>query len=122
MKMTKFLSVVVFVTSCCVLYVYQQSEIFRLAYLGSRRQVTYNELSDKNTALNYSIKKNSSLVKIGSRISDTGEFQMPDKYRFVKVVTYSDGIKPVSQNQGKVGLLAGIFGFKREAQARTINP
>jgi hypothetical protein len=62
------------------------------------------------------------LVKIGNRINNTGEFQMPDKYRFVKVVTYSDGIKPVNRGQGKVGLLAGIFGFKREAQARTINP
>ena len=122
MKMTKFISLTVFITSCCVLYVYQQSEIFRLAYLGSRRQVTYNELFDKNTALSYNIKKSSSLVKIGNRISGTNEFQMPDKYRFVKVVTYNDGLKPVSQNQARNGLLAGIFGLKREAQARTINP
>lgn len=122
MKMTKFLSVTVFVTSCCVLYVYQQSEIFRLAYLGSKRQIVYNELSDKNTALNYNIKKGSSLVKIGSRLGSSNEFQMPDNYRFVKVVTYSDGLKPVSQNQARVGLLAGIFGLKREAQAKTINP
>jgi hypothetical protein len=122
MKMTKFISLTVFITSCCVLYVYQQSEIFRLAYLGSRRQVTYNELFDKNTALSYNIKKSSSLVKIGSRISGTNEFQMPDKYRFVKVVAYNDGLKPASQNQARVGLLAGIFGLKREAQAKTINP
>ena len=120
--MTKFISLTVFITSCCVLYVYQQSEIFRLAYLGSRRQVTYNELFDKNTALSYNIKKSSSLVKIGNRISGTNEFQMPDKYRFVKVVTYNDGLKPVSQNQARNGLLAGIFGLMREAQARTINP
>ncbi|MDD5770968.1 MAG: hypothetical protein PHO81_01835 [Candidatus Omnitrophica bacterium] len=122
MKMTRFLSLTVFITSCCVLYVYQQSEIFRLAYLGSRRQVVYNELFDKNTALSYNIKKNSSLVKIGNRLGDTGEFQMPDNYRFVKVVAYGDGLKPVSQNQAKTSLLAGIFGLKREAQAKTISP
>jgi len=122
MKITKFLSVTVFITSCCVLYVYQQSEIFRLAYLGSKRQIVYNELFDKNTALNYNIKKGSSLVKIGSRLGSSNEFQMPDNYRFVKVVAYSDGLKPVSQNQARVGLLAGIFGLKREAQAKTINP
>jgi len=122
MKMSRFLSLTVFITSCCVLYVYQQSEIFRLGYLGSRRQTTYNELLDKNTALSYNIQKSSSLVKIGNRISGTNEFQMPDKYRFVKVVTYSDGLKPVHQSQAKVGLLAGIFGVKREAQAKTINP
>jgi hypothetical protein len=122
MKMTKFLSVTVFVTSFCVLYVYQQSEIFRLAYLGSRRQSTYNELLDKNTALSYNIKKGSSLVSIGSRISGTNDFQMPDNYRFVKVVTSKGELKPANQNQGKEGLLAGIFSLKREAQAKTINP
>jgi len=123
MKMTKFFTVTVFVTSFCLLYVYQQSEIFRLAYLGSRRQVTYNELFDKNTALSYNIKKSSSLVNIGSRISGTSDFQMPDKYRFVKVVTSKDGgIRPANQNQGKEGLLAAIFSLKREAQAKTINP
>ncbi|MDD3345039.1 MAG: hypothetical protein PHO34_01185 [Candidatus Omnitrophica bacterium] len=122
MKMGKFLSITVFVTSFCVLYVYQQSEIFRLAYLGSKRQSTYKELLDKNTALSYSIKKSSSLVNIGTRISQTHDFQMPDNYRFVKVVSSKDGLRPVSQGQGREGLLAGIFSLKREAQAKTINP
>ena len=120
--MTKFLSVTVFVTSFCVLYVYQQSEIFRLAYLGSKRQSTYNELLNKNTVLSYSIKKNSSLVNIGNRINETHDFQMPDKYRFVKVVPSKDGLEPVTQGRERGGLLAGIFGFNREAQANTINP
>ena len=118
MKMTKFFSVTVFITSFCVLYVYQQSEIFRLAYVGSKKQHTYNELFDKNTALSYNIKKSSSLINIGSRISGTNDFQMPDKYRYVKVVTSRDGIKPAKQE----GLLAAIFSLKREAQAKTINP
>ena len=122
MKMTKFLSVTVFITSFCVLYVYQQSEIFRLAYLGSKRQNTYNELLDKNTAISYNIKKSSSLVNIGSQMGEANDFQMPDKYRFVKVVTSKDGLKPVSQNQGREGLLAAIFSLNREAQAKTINP
>ena len=122
MKMSKFLSVTVFVTSFCVLYVYQQSEIFRLAYLGSKKQNTYNELFDKNTALSYNIKKSSSLVNIGTRINGTSDFQMPDNYRFVKVVASKDELKSVNQNQAKAGLLAGIFSLKREAQAKTINP
>ena len=122
MKMTKFLSLTIFITSFCVLYVYQQSEIFRLAYLGSRRQNTYNELFDKNTALSYNIKKSSSLVNIGNRISQTHDFQMPDKYRFVKVVASRDGIRPVSQKEGGENLFAAIFSIKREAQAKTINP
>jgi hypothetical protein len=121
MKMTKFLSMIVFITSFCVLYVYQQSEIFRLAYLGSKRQTTYNELLDKNAALSYNIKKGSSLVSIGNRINGTNDFQMPDNYRFVKVTTSKGGFRPANQNQGSEGLLASIFSLKREAQAKTIN-
>ena len=122
MKLTKFFSAVVFITSFSVLYVYQQSEIFRLAYLGQKKQTTFNELLDKNTVLRYNIKKNSSLVNIGSRISGTNEFQMPDNYRFVKFISSRDGLKLADQNQGRTGLLARIFSLKREAQAKTINP
>lgn len=122
MRLTKFFSAVVFITSFSVLYVYQQSEIFRLAYLGQKKQAVYTELLDKNTALRYNINKSSSLVNIGARISGTGDFQMPDNYRFVKVVPSSGGLKLVDQRQGQVGLLARIFILNREAQAKTINP
>ncbi|MFA6357657.1 MAG: hypothetical protein WCY09_03190 [Candidatus Omnitrophota bacterium] len=122
MKLTKFFSTVVFITSFAVLYVYQQSEIFRLAYLGQKKQASYTELLDKNTALRYNINKNSSLVKIGGRINEGSEFQMPDNYRFVKFVSSKEGLRLADQNQNKEGLLARIFSLKREAQAKTINP
>ncbi|MDD5097574.1 MAG: hypothetical protein PHU59_03710 [Candidatus Omnitrophica bacterium] len=122
MRMTKFFSVVVFITSFSVLYVYQQSEIFRLAYLGQKKQATFNELLDKNTALRYNIRKNSSLVAIGNRINSSKEFQMPDNYRYVKFISSRDGLKLADQNQSREGLLARIFSLKREAQAKTINP
>ncbi len=122
MRLTKFLSITVFITSFSVLYVYQQSEIFRLAYLGQKKQITFNELLDKNTALRYNIKKNSSLVNIGNRISGTNEFQMPDNYRFVKFISSRNGLKLADQNQSRESLLARIFSLKREAQAKTINP
>lgn len=122
MKLTKFVSAVVFVTSFSVLYVYQQSEIFRLAYLGQKKQAVWTELLDKNTALRYNINKSSSLVNIGTRISETSDFQMPDNYRFVKFVSSKEGLKLADQNQNREGLLARIFSLKREAQAKTINP
>jgi len=122
MKLTKFLSAVVFVTSFSVLYVYQQSEIFRLAYLGQKKQAVFTELLDKNTALRYNINKSSSLVSIGNRINQDADFQMPDNYRFVKFVASGDGLKVADQNQNREGLLARIFSLKREAQAKTINP
>jgi hypothetical protein len=122
MRLTKFFSTVVFITSFSVLYVYQQSEIFRLAYLGQKKQAIFTELLDKNTALRYNINKGSSLVNIGARISDTNDFQMPDNYRFVKFIPSSRGLKLADQSRAQEGLLAQIFSLKREAQAKTINP
>lgn len=122
MKLTKFLSAVVFVTSFSVLYVYQQSEIFRLAYLGQKKQATFTELLDKNTALRYNINKSSSLVNIGNRINMSSDFQMPDNYRFVKFIPSKEGLRVANQFQNREGLLARIFSLRREAQAKTINP
>lgn len=122
MKLTKFISTVVFITSFSVLYVYQQSEIFRLAYIGQKKQAIFTELLDKNTALKYNINKGSSLVNIGGRISGSNDFQMPDHYRFVKVITSKDGLRIADQNQNREGLLSRIFSLKRVAEARTINP
>ncbi len=122
MRLTKFFPTVVFITSFSVLYVYQQSEIFRLAYLGQKKQAIFTELLDKNTALRYNINKSSSLVNIGERISSSEDFQMPDNYRFVKFISSREGLKLAEQNQDREGLLARVFGFKREAQAKTINP
>ena len=122
MKLTKFFSAVVFITSFSVLYVYQQSEIFRLAYLGQKKQAVFTELMDKNTALRYSINKSSSLVNIGARISSTNDFQMPDNYRYVKVISSPAGLALADQKPAQEGLLARIFSLKREAQAKTINP
>jgi len=122
MKMTKFFSTVLFITSFSVLYVYQQSEIFRLAYLGQKKQAIFTELLDKNTALRYNINKSSSLVNIGQRISSDNDFTMPDNYRFVKFVPSKEGLRFVDQNQVKESLFARIFSLKREAVAKTINP
>ncbi|TAM38820.1 hypothetical protein EPN54_03970 [bacterium] len=122
MRLNRFISVTVIITSFCVLYVYQQSEIFRLAYLGQKKQITFNELLDKNTALRYNIKKNSSLVNIGKSMGSANEFQMPDNYRFVRFIPSRDGLKVADQDQGREGLLARIFSLKRQALAKTVNP
>lgn len=122
MKLTKFFSAVVFVTSFSVLYVYQQSEIFRLAYLGQKKQAIFTELMDQNTALRYNINKSSSLVNIGARVNSANDFQMPDNYRFVKVVPAAGGLRVANQGRAQEGLLARIFSLNREARAKTVNP
>ncbi len=117
MKQNKFLSLVIFITFFSVLYVYQQSEIVRLAYVEQKSNQVFQELLDKNSILRYNIEKNCSLVSIGNNLLADSEFQMPDKYQLVKLVPTSEGLS-ISQQQGqKETLLSRIFGVKRQAVA-----
>jgi len=86
MRLSKFLFFAVLATFFSILYVYQQTEIFRFGYLGQRRLTEFQDLQDRNTTLRYSIEKSASLIRLGDRAS-TGmiDLQMPDSYRLVKL-------------------------------------
>jgi len=122
MKLSRFLPTVLFITLFSVLYVYQQTEIFRLAYAGQRQTSTFQDLLDKNSVLRYNINKNASLVNIGSGILSKAEFQMPDTYRLVRLASFRQqaGINQRPANADK--LLSRLFGIKRQAEAKTISP
>ncbi|MBM3243400.1 MAG: hypothetical protein FJZ12_00990 [Candidatus Omnitrophica bacterium] len=122
MRLNKFLSMIIFVTFFSVLYVYQQSEIIRLAYAGQKQQVIFRDLLDKNSVLRYNIEKNSSLVSIGSSLSEGSDFQMPDKYQLVKLVPTSSGVTFTEAREGRQNLISRIFGLNRQAEAKTVNP
>lgn len=122
MRMSKFLSVVVVATCFCLLYVYQQTEVFRMAYLGQKKQVLFDDLLDKNTLLRYNIKKNGSLVCIGSKIAKNKDFQMPETYRLVKLSPQKERELMRRQAPARQSLVARIFSVRSEAQANTINP
>ena len=113
---------VVFITSFSVLYVYQQSEIVRLAYAEQKQHVAFQELLDKNSILRYNIEKNCSLVNIGSTLSARSDFQMPDKYQLVRLVPTKAGVAFAEASSSKETLLSRIFGPNSQAEARTINP
>jgi hypothetical protein len=110
------------VTAFSLLYVYQQSEIFRLAYAGQKRTTSFEDLLDKNSVLKYNIAKNVSLTRIGSRVSADQDFQMPDSYRLVKLTRPLNGLKVKQYTPKKETLLSRLFGIKRQAEAKTINP
>lgn len=121
MRLSKFLSVVVMGTFLSIIYVYQQTEIFRFGYLGQRKLNEFQQLQDKNASLRYSIERSASLISVGDKVSTNIDFQMPDSYRLVKL--------EADQFTGKNGvfapantLLSRIFGTRREAQAKTVNP
>jgi hypothetical protein len=124
MKLSKFLSFVTFITFFCLLYVYQQTEIFRLAYLGQKKMVVFQDSLDKNITLRYNIKKNTSLIHIDSKISEYAHFEIPESYLLVRLTYPQEVFKLVEQSRSlkRETIASRLFGIKREVQAKTINP
>jgi len=104
-----------------LMYVHQQAEIFRLGYEGQSRHTIFQNLLDKNTVLRYNIEKNSSLTRIATTVTGDDNFQMPDSYKIVRlnypVQNYRQAVVAQQEN-----LFARLFGIKRQAEAKTINP
>lgn len=122
MKLSKFLSVVGLITAISLLYVYQQTEIFRLAYLAQKQQALFQELLDKNCILRYNMEKGASLINLSSVSGGDSDFEMPDSYRLVRLRNSYQGSKVKIQSSSSQTLLSRLFGIKAQAEAKTINP
>lgn len=125
MKLSKFIFLIVFITLFSILYVYQQTEIFHLAYDSQKKLAIFEDLLDKNTILRYNIARNASLIRINNKVSAKADFQMPDAYKLVKVRQPLEDLQAahyVSTNKENVkeNIIARLFGVKRQAEARTI--
>lgn len=121
MKLHRFLLAVFFITFLAVLYVWQQTEIFRLAYDGQKKFSAFQDLLDKNTVLRYNIKRDASLVRIGNKISQTADFCTPDTYRLVRLSYSLESAKASQQALKKENLAFRFFGIKRRAEAETLD-
>jgi len=121
MNLSRFLLLTVVATMMCVLYVYQQSEIFRMAYAGQKQLGDYQDLLDKNAVLKYNIEKSASLIRIGMKINQATDFQMPDTFQLVRLEKPLEGQSLVSHQSKRQSLAARIFSVKRQAEAKTIN-
>ena len=123
MRLSKFLSAAFLLTFFSILYVWQQTEVFRLAYEGQKNTASFKELLDENSFLRYNLKKNTSLVRIGTKAWQSGDFCMPANFCLVKVAEPKVNSKVVSNFASKTQILAArIFGVKRQAEAKTISP
>jgi len=120
--MSKFLSFIFCITCFSLLYVHQQAEIFRLAYVGQKKQSLCEDLLDKNTVLRYNIKRNGSLVNIGNKIEKSNDFQMPDNYRLVRLTPDKEEGLSLTKQQPIVAFAARIFSVRNVVQAKTVNP
>ncbi|MBM3246281.1 MAG: hypothetical protein FJZ13_03005 [Candidatus Omnitrophica bacterium] len=125
MRLSKFLSIIGAITFLSCLYVYQQSEILRLAYVGQKQRAAFEDLLDKNSFLRYNLEKGISLVSIGDRVSKASGFQMPDAYRLVRLESRQQNLRQKAQQgptANRNNIVARLFGIKRQAEAKTINP
>lgn len=121
MRLSKFLLLIFFVTFIALVYVYQQSEIFYLAYLVGRKQAMLADLLDKNNIFRYNINKLSSLPYLDSKILRNVDFEMPAVKQLVRFNVEEDYIKISSESKRKTNLIFSFFGRARQAQAQTLN-
>lgn len=124
MRLPKFLSLVSFFTFFSLLYVYQQTEILRLAYLGQKKLALCEDLLDKNSILRYNTKRSASLGHIGNRISRFADYEMPGSYRLVRLTSSRKNMIASAKASAfnRENVLSRLFGIKRQAEAKTINP
>ncbi|MFH0790521.1 MAG: hypothetical protein V2A64_02720 [Candidatus Omnitrophota bacterium] len=122
MRLSKFLLFISLITFFAFLYVWQQTEIFRQAYVGQKKNIVTADLLDKNTILRYNLEKQTSLIRIGSKISEAKEYEMPEKYKLVKLGYPLEDLELKRHLYKKENLFFRIFGIKRQAEAKTINP
>jgi hypothetical protein len=110
------------ITFLSLLYVHQQTEIVRFAYITQKKAVFFQELLDKNNLLRYNIEKNTSLTRIGDKIYDNSDYSMPNSYQLVRLYSPRSTHVLASQAVGKENIFARLLGTVREAQAKTIKP
>ena len=120
MKTNKFLLIAASVTFVSCLYVAQQTEIIRLAYVGQKKRAAFELLLDKNSFLRYNLEKSISLVRIGEGASKAAGFQMPDDYRLVRVSSVREGMIAKPYKSQRENIAFRLFGIKRQAEAKTI--
>lgn len=110
-------------TCLSLFYVWQQTEIVRLAYACQKKTTTFQDALDKNSSLRYNLKKNTSLTYIGSSLYESCNFRMPENYCVVKVASVKPAAAAVARTQGrKEGFLARLFSVTRQAQAEPAGP
>lgn len=123
MRLPKFLSIISTITIVSLFFVWQQTEIVRLGYEGQRNVSIFQNLLDENSSLRYLLTKSTSLVKIGDKISDNKDFQMPDNYYLVRVdVDKNNPLYAKSNYAKKTSIVSKILSAKTEAVAKPVNP
>jgi len=121
MKLAKFLLSLFFITFIALVYVYQQSEIYCLAYAGSKRQAMLANLLDKNNSFRYNINKLSSLTCLDNNILRNVDFEMPAVKQLVRMNVAQDNLRLSKGVKRRPNLVFSFFGRARQAEAEPLN-
>lgn len=104
-----------------LVYVYQQTEIFYLAYLGGKKQTILADLLDKNNIFRYNINRLSSLPYLDNKILQNVDFEMPIANQLVRVAGISDNTQISPELERRPNLIVSFFGKAKPAQAEPLN-
>ena len=121
MKLPRFVFLTFIATVLALVYVYQQTEIFRLGYQGQKDLEQFQALLDTNANLRYTFKRKTSLVSIGNKISGKSDFMMPENYCLVRLESPAVAAR-VGRPVKRETMVSRLFGIKRQAEAKTVNP
>ncbi|MCM8770758.1 MAG: hypothetical protein NC936_02690 [Candidatus Omnitrophica bacterium] len=117
MRFYKFLFTAIFITTLCLAYVYQQTNIYRLAYTHQKKTQVYQDLLDKNNLLRYNVNVLTSLSFMGSKVLETADFELPATTKIVKLEYPQEKIIVAKD---KLMEVLNLFGLKSQAEAKMI--
>ncbi len=86
--------------------------------------VAFQDSLDKNTLLRYNIKETTSLIRIDNKVSEYAHFEIPESYRLVRLTYPQEVFRVAEQPRSfkRENIAFRLFGIKREALGKTINP
>jgi len=87
--------------------------------MGQKKSAAFQVLLERNVILRYNKDRTTSLVHMGNKVSKCADFQMPDAYRLVRLVS-SRELRTSKRMPKKESIFSRLFGIKRQAEAKTI--
>ena len=120
MKLPRFAAAAALVTGLALLYVYQQTEIIKLAYDGQQKSRLYRQLLDKGNILMYNLAILKSSANLGQKVFlESSGFQMPEAKQVMELkYTVLTGLD--SSSKAKKSLLSRIFDLGLRAEAKPV--
>ena len=123
MRLRRFSLLIFFITFMSLVCVYQQKQIFYLAYQGDRKQTKLQELLDRNNVLRYNLNVYSSLPYLDKRLFvKSADFEIPQVQRLVKLDFTQTKTRMTRNPEKNKNLFTNLFNIiTKQAEARPIN-